>query len=1136
MKKSMMVLASVTLALAAGAGTGFPPGADLKPPAMRVYGVRNAQALDATTLKVAFGASVVDVRRNAEAYRIVSPDDPAYAYEKFVRPTAAKAGKEKLEFADPEGYSAHGKAMRPLNVCECTLTLPEPLQAGKRYAVIAQGVGSAQVTCGTCGFKFTFGGRTPEWDAAPVTDEFAARILGLRSVAPVGDGKIRCSFGHSYSPASGLKLGNWAVTVNGQAVEPVAIGRRTMIDCYQPTGWGGQFGTFLCTDVYLDLARELKDGDVVAVKVAKAVTTANDEAGFTFVATQTVTPSIKANQIGYLPGGIKIAYLGLWLGSFPESGAMSAAEERAAAKGPVKFTLDEYYAECGKGTQEERALAEAAKKQAKAAADAAALEAAKAAGGSAYSYDTLAPYALRLREVPAFSLCDEKTGKAVFTGKAEFTHNGFDDEDELRGNPSAENVYTLDFSSFSRPGRYYLSVPGVGRSLGFEIADTVYETAFRGQAQGLYEQRCGCALDPKLTGGWKRIPCHDKGIRTTTVQHHLYDQFGPLADNVEQDPNPAYPPVKAAREKVENDPSLVQGLVWRPIGATTKVKDPAPGETWLTGEGDENGIRADYAINPTNGATISWWSRRIDSFGVNDWHGPLYAVGGGKRLANDTIWGTIMGVGRISDRKWWHMVLRIGTPDAKGVAPVQYIVNGRLTDQHEHGVKLAELAPTVEFGRIHGKGAEGLYFRDIRVYSRALSDRELADLTASVPETLDHVIEGVGGHHDAGDYNPRAHIDVAQALMNAYELRPGNFTDGQLPIPEAGNGLPDIVDEALWAVKIWECLQDKDGGVRNGTESNGDPNLIQTVELDDRGDYAYAKDTKGSYQAAGVFAQASRILAGLGRKDRAQEYLDRARRAYEWALAHPTEGIRQLRVYGEYNFAQRAYAAAQLYHTTGEKRYHEDFLAVTPWRKVPGTEVESYGYFDLRPAAYAYLLLPREKADPEVWAAVLGSVRKQADMYIRGAERAAYKFISHPYAPITWGTGAYENYAVEVSVVWALTGEAKYREWMIRTCDNTLGANPLGVSYITGLGARTIRCPLHNSRYRPEGVAVDGLQGQGPNAYGAGYAYTDVTYPWFRSRFATLYHFADVHYCIVMDEPTVNNMVNTMFVFGLLSR
>ena len=324
--------------------------------------------------------------------------------------------------------------------------------------------------------------------------------------------------------------------------------------------------------------------------------------------------------------------------------------------------------------------------------------------------------------------------------------------------------------------------------------------------------------------------------------------------------------------------------------------------------------------------------------------------------------------------------------------------------------------------------------------------------------------------------------------------------------------------------------------MRNGTESQGDPNFVQTVELDDKGDYAWAKDTKGSYLAAGLFAQVSRVLASLGRKNDASAWLARARRAYEWAVKNPTRGVKGLQKWGEYNLALRAYAAAQLYHTTWEKKYHTDFLDATPWRETPGAELMSHGFFDLRLAAYAYILIPREKADGAVWDAVLGAIRKEAEMYERGSETMAYKFLKHPFAPVTWGTGAYENYAIPAAWLWALTGEEKWRDWLVRTCDNTLGANPMGLSWITGLGSRTVRCPLHNSRYRPAGLPVDGMQVEGPNKNFAGYSYKDTAYPRCQERFAIMQHYADVHFAIAMDEPVVNNMANTMMVFGLLAK
>lgn len=191
-------------------------------------------------------------------------------------------------------------------------------------------------------------------------------------------------------------------------------------------------------------------------------------------------------------------------------------------------------------------------------------------------------------------------------------------------------------------------------------------------------------------------------------------------------------------------------------------------------------------------------------------------------------------------------------------------------------------------------------------------------------------------------------------------------------------------------------------------------------------------------------------------------------------------------------------------------------------------------FVDARREKEAYRIISPD--DPALRKAVVGAIAKQADMFIRNCDQLAFKFLKHPYSPVTWGSGAYENFAVPVAFMWRLTGDSKYRDWLIRTCDNTLGANPMGISWIVGLGERTVRCPLHNSRYRPDGVAVSGLQVQGPMQRGSGYCFTETCYPWFKDGIAKMHAFADVHFCIAMDEPTANNMANTMMIFGILCK
>ena len=813
---------------------------DVKPYANRVYGIRQVERKDAATLWVTLGATASVFRNTAEAWRIVSDDDPAYAYEKFVRPVGAKEVESKVEFPYPAGRKVHAKGSLPLERSVVELKLPTPMKPKCRYAVVAHGAG--QNECVTAALTGSYVGEGEG-------DRWAARIVGLRQVESVGGGVIRCEFGAGYSPQGGDVASNWQVTVGGKPVQVRVLGRRAKIDFYKTAGW--PYGAVLVNDVFLDLGAALKDGDGVAVAVTESVTCGERTAKLAFDSAKSHSSAIQANQVGYLPEGAKEAYLSRWFGS------------------------------CG---------------------------------------------SLRLASEPGFEVVDERTGRAADGGVAKFIHAENDPEGR---NKSNANVWRVDFTPLTKPGRYFIRIAGVGRSIAFDIAKDVYARPFKVQAQGIYCQRCGTEIDPKLSGGWTRISCHDKGVVATTQPYRAAGEHGGLAEN------------------------QLKGTDGKPV-----------------------------------------------------------------------------------------------------------------------------------------------------------------------------VLKAKGGHHDAGDYNPRSHLDVAQALLDLYELKSASFTDAQLNVPERGNGIPDLVDEALWEIRLWMGLQDEDGGVCAGTESAGDPGFFQTVELDDKGDYAWAKDVPASYGCAAVFAQASRILKGCGKAKAAADLLRRAERSYAWAEGHAKGDVS----------ASKACAAASLYNTTGDAKWHEAFKALVPWTKDPRAEISVWGKYNMAMAARQYLLLPKERRDAALWDTVLDRMKFEMQGFISGCEKSPYRFLRNPWAPITWGTGAYENFAISAAFVYAITGDATSRDWLIRTCDNTLGANPLGMCWITGLGARTIRCPLHNCRYRPNGLPVDGLQEQGPMQGGHGYSFKETVFPAFNENVANMHCWIDSHFAIAMDEPTVSNMANTLLVFGVLMK
>ena len=77
---------------------------------------------------------------------------------------------------------------------------------------------------------------------------------------------------------------------------------------------------------------------------------------------------------------------------------------------------------------------------------------------------------------------------------------------------TGDQVQQADFSNFSKPGAYYLSVPGVGRSWNFTLGPNVYQRAYYMAMRGFYGQRCGTAVDmgPEFPG-FNHPACHLHG-------------------------------------------------------------------------------------------------------------------------------------------------------------------------------------------------------------------------------------------------------------------------------------------------------------------------------------------------------------------------------------------------------------------------------------------------------------------------------------------------------------------------------------------------------------------------------------------------------------------------------------------------
>jgi endoglucanase len=101
-----------------------------------------------------------------------------------------------------------------------------------------------------------------------------------------------------------------------------------------------------------------------------------------------------------------------------------------------------------------------------------------------------------------FTLKKSGDGAVVYSGKA---------TGPLTQRDVDQDVWIADFSGVRQKGRFYLDVPGVGRSYDFEIGDEVYDFAFYTAMRGFYLWRCGTAVEGRH-GGWSygHAACHMK--------------------------------------------------------------------------------------------------------------------------------------------------------------------------------------------------------------------------------------------------------------------------------------------------------------------------------------------------------------------------------------------------------------------------------------------------------------------------------------------------------------------------------------------------------------------------------------------------------------------------------------------------
>lgn len=321
-----------------------------------------------------------------------------------------------------------------------------------------------------------------------------------------------------------------------------------------------------------------------------------------------------------------------------------------------------------------------------------------------------------------------------------------------------------------------------------------------------------------------------------------------------------------------------------------------------------------------------------------------------------------------------------------------------------------------------------------------------------------------GGWWDAGDFDRRSyHFRIVDDLLSAYMMFPNKFPDRQLDIPESGNNIPDIIDEAAWGVELWRRAQIEKGGVACWLEATSHPKIYNPA-LDTQRYYIGLPTRWSTIQYAVYSAMLARAYKNCGAMDKAALYFNSAVRAFEYAMnpdntvryswMHPVGNNKKV----PYSFAESPElskaeifkAALNLYLYSGDKKYtayltQENFDVAIKESDYPRTPFFLMEIFKVEQDFFSYAEDYRR------------FIMREADRWLDYQEALAYRNLNWPlnhayFRNLSWGGAIPFNKGRLFIAAYYLTGDKRYRDAALLLNDWLCGTNPMGRTFTSGLG------------------------------------------------------------------------------------
>lgn len=361
----------------------------------------------------------------------------------------------------------------------------------------------------------------------------------------------------------------------------------------------------------------------------------------------------------------------------------------------------------------------------------------------------------------------------------------------------------------------------------------------------------------------------------------------------------------------------------------------------------------------------------------------------------------------------------------------------------------------------------------------------------------DTEVDVSGGWYDAGDYNKYTSwtANYIVHFMKAFLENPGVWGDNY-NIPESGNNIPDILDEAKWGIDHLRRMQLSNGSMLSvvGASHASPPSAA-------KGPTYYGRaNTSGTLNSAGAFAIASKVYKSMGMKMYADTLKSCAIKAWNWADENPNvifrnntgsttglaAGQQETDDYGR--FVAKMEAAVFLYEITGEEKYKSFFES--NYKKVHIMQwIFAYPFeTDNQEILLYYTTLP------DISSSVANSIKSTYNRAMWKSENfAAFTGKKDPYLAhlkdYTWGSNGFKSNKGLMFTDYIFYNINSSRNSMaLEAAENYIhylhGVNPLNIVYLSNMynfGAENSVNEFYHSWFKNGSIKWDRV---GESTYG----------------------------------------------------